>query len=687
MSPRKDAAARRRSHSSLRTRAGGIKAAFMALLILALALPAGARAQSMDYGALESLFGEPVTRSATGGPQKLSEVPADMEIVTHDDIRRSGAKDLAGALRFVIGIDQRQYGALHAEIGMRGYNQPFNPRLLVMVNGRQVYLDDYGEVDWSGIPVQLDEIRQIEIIKGPNSALYGFNAAYGAINIVTYDPLYDDVNAATLRGGTGGYGGASLVKTLRLSDDAGVRFSVGGARADPYAGTTDFMAGLPIYRNRVGSFAADGKVRVGQGTFVKADVSAGDSRGAFNEGYSYSNVMIRTNSARIGIDTATPLGLFSVSAYRNEEHYSDVPNYGALDDRTYVLQASNLVALSPSHTVRLNAEYRNSRLAQSEGKVGYAIYAAGAMWAWQIAPRLSLTSSLRHDIVALRYAGSPIPESGLTEDDYNRRTFGATSFNAGLVYTVTDLDTVRLFAGRGLQIPSLYNLGVQAQIDDPAFPYALVGNPNLRPTSVFNIGIAYDREIAPLSSTAKVSLFGQRSDDIYQEPSAVAGVELASGNTLYQARNVGRAMAAGIEAEIKGSSPSGWRWQFAYAYVLTPDRTGTNSGPDPESYVDFGHSTPHHSVIAGLGRSWGPVEADLKARWQSGYRDYVAPDQVTLQRYSVAPYATVTGRVGYRLTDGLTVAISAEQLNAARIAQVAGPAVERRFILSTTFNF
>jgi outer membrane receptor for ferrienterochelin and colicins len=74
--------------------------------------------------------------------------------------------------------------------------------LLVLVNGQQVYLDDLGRTQWYTLPVTLEEIRQIEIIKGPNTALYGFNAVSGVINIITYDPLLESVNSATLRGGT-----------------------------------------------------------------------------------------------------------------------------------------------------------------------------------------------------------------------------------------------------------------------------------------------------------------------------------------------------------------------------------------------------------------------------------------------------------------------------------------------------
>jgi len=193
-------------------------------LVLAFAA-GGAAAQTVQYGALEQVFGEPITTSATGEPQRASEAPVDMEIISQDDIRRSGATDIPGALRFVPGIDERTYGALRNEIGVRGYNQPSNPRLLVLLNGRQVYLDDYGEVDWQSIPVQLSEIRQIEIIKGPNSALYGFNAAYGVINIITYDPLSDDIGIAGVNGDPRGQLGGSAVKTFSLGDSAGIRLS------------------------------------------------------------------------------------------------------------------------------------------------------------------------------------------------------------------------------------------------------------------------------------------------------------------------------------------------------------------------------------------------------------------------------------------------------------------------------
>ena len=180
-----------------------------------------ARAQSVDYNAMEQMFGEPITTSVTGSPQRASEAPAAMTIVTQDDIRRSGADNLPDVLQFVNGIDIERFSFGQADVAVRGYDQPMTPRLLVLVNGRQVYLDSYGYVDWNAIPVQLSEIRQIEVVKGPQSALFGFNAAGGVINIITYDPLFDKVNTATIGYGTDGTILGSAVATGQIAARAG----------------------------------------------------------------------------------------------------------------------------------------------------------------------------------------------------------------------------------------------------------------------------------------------------------------------------------------------------------------------------------------------------------------------------------------------------------------------------------
>ena len=126
--------------------------ASVGLIILASA--SAASAQSIDYGAMEQLFNEPVTTSATGSPQRSTEAPVAMEIISAADIRRSGATDLPTILSRVAGLDVLNGGAAGADISVRGYDKSMSPRLLVLINGRQVYLDHYGYTAWATLPVQ-----------------------------------------------------------------------------------------------------------------------------------------------------------------------------------------------------------------------------------------------------------------------------------------------------------------------------------------------------------------------------------------------------------------------------------------------------------------------------------------------------------------------------------------------------
>jgi outer membrane receptor for ferrienterochelin and colicins len=90
---------------------------------LALGAGAGAHAQSIDYGSLEQIFNEPVTTSATGSPQRASQAPADMEIISADQIRRSGETSLPGILQRVAGVDVLNNSAGQSDVSVRGYDQ------------------------------------------------------------------------------------------------------------------------------------------------------------------------------------------------------------------------------------------------------------------------------------------------------------------------------------------------------------------------------------------------------------------------------------------------------------------------------------------------------------------------------------------------------------------------------------
>lgn len=676
-----------------RTRGGcalvvGAAAAFLA---------SPAAAQTLDYATLEQIFHEPVTTSATGKPQRGSDAPANMVIITQDDIRRSGAVSIPDALQFVPGVDVRHYGLVDAEVAIRGYNQPYNSRLLVLVNGRQVYSDDYGHVSWPSVPVQLAEIRQIEVIKGPNSALYGFNAVSGVINIITYDPLRDRVNTATLGGGTQDYLGASAVGTAKIGDHAGIRVSVGGLRARDFAPGAILPADAAGRENpSVGAVNIDGRILIAPGVEAFVEGSMSDSRvaekafeGAFDTSFT------RTNSLRAGISADTAIGLLGLSAYHNGQQASIssanlLPVANWVNDSVYVVQASDLMKFGADHTLRLGLEYRNNAATAPgffQGTIGYEVYAASLMWNWQITPDLSLTNAVRVDDLHLNYAGTLATGTGFTPADYNHTRFAVPSFDSGLVFNLTPRDTLRLMVARGVQLPSLVDFGMQIPFGTFG-PVVISGSPNLHPSTVDSVELDYDRALPAIGSSLRAALFAQRNRDLISQPFAAPPVIGPVGLPVLFAGNVGGSNAAGIELGIEGHSEAGLRWRLSYAFVTTTDDTVLNRGGLVTSTIDYARSVPRHVVTAGIGYTRDRLEVDLLGRWQSSYRDF----QTTLEPLALRPveirdYLTLNGRIGYRLTDHLTAAVTARQFNTSRLQGAAGPPVERQILTSITVQF
>ena len=147
------------------------------------------REQKSKKSTEEILF-EPMETIITASKreQRIQDSPSTISIITEEDIRESGAMSIPDVLRFVPGIDVMQITSSHWEVNARGLNQIRSNKMLVMIDGRSVYFDYYGGVIWQGLPITIEDISRIEVIRGPISALYGANAFSGIINIITKSP-------------------------------------------------------------------------------------------------------------------------------------------------------------------------------------------------------------------------------------------------------------------------------------------------------------------------------------------------------------------------------------------------------------------------------------------------------------------------------------------------------------------
>ena len=184
-----------------------MKKKFHLRLLVALLIPiqsAAALAADNPFAIFEE---EARVVTASRRSESISEAPVAIDVITAEEIRASGAVHLWDLLRYRVGmnvIDGRTSGDNRAIVAIRGFAERFTRNVLVLVDGRKVISPLDGGTDWDQLPVQIQDIARIEIIRGPNAALYGSGAGLGVINIITAKPAGDESAAVDARGGNRG---------------------------------------------------------------------------------------------------------------------------------------------------------------------------------------------------------------------------------------------------------------------------------------------------------------------------------------------------------------------------------------------------------------------------------------------------------------------------------------------------
>ena len=159
--------------------------ALTAVLLVAVSAEAATmRATELATLDIEDLMNIKVV-SVAKKEQKLSETAAAVFIITGDDIRRSGATTIPEALRLAPGVDVARLDANRWAISIRGFNDRFSNKLLVMIDGRTVYTPLFSGVYWDVQDVVLADVERIEVIRGPGATLWGANAVNGVVNVIT----------------------------------------------------------------------------------------------------------------------------------------------------------------------------------------------------------------------------------------------------------------------------------------------------------------------------------------------------------------------------------------------------------------------------------------------------------------------------------------------------------------------
>ncbi|MBI2496979.1 MAG: TonB-dependent receptor, partial [Opitutae bacterium] len=194
---------------------------------------------------LEELMDLEVT-SVSRRPEKLLNAASAIQVVTNEDIRRSGASSIPEALRLASNLQVAQASAAGWKIGARGFNASVGNKLLALIDGRSVYTPLLSGVIWNTQDYLLEDIERIEVISGPGGTLWGANAVNGVISITTKNAgdtqgLYLEAGAGSeLRSFTGIRYGGTLAPNVhyrvygKYFDRDGAAFTNGHEAADSW---------------------------------------------------------------------------------------------------------------------------------------------------------------------------------------------------------------------------------------------------------------------------------------------------------------------------------------------------------------------------------------------------------------------------------------------------------------------
>jgi iron complex outermembrane receptor protein len=233
-----------------------------AFVLVALVLAARGTACAADTYTLSDLDRLPIedlgkieVSSVEKTPQPLSDAPAAVYVITHEEIMRSGATRLVDILRLAPNLQVAQNTSSTAAISARGFNGASADKLLVLIDGRSVYSPYHNGVFWDAQDVPPENIERIEVISGPGATLWGANAVNGVINIITRKSGetqggFLDLSAGNLlTAGDFQYGG-------RLNEDLSYRIYADGAnyRHDAMPGGASAQDG---WRRGQGGFRLD----------------------------------------------------------------------------------------------------------------------------------------------------------------------------------------------------------------------------------------------------------------------------------------------------------------------------------------------------------------------------------------------------------------------------------------------
>lgn len=502
--------------------------------------------------------------------QPLRDAPAAMTVIDRDMIRASGYRDLPRLLRLVPGMQVGQERGHAQWVTYHGMGNDFPSWMEVLVDGRSVYSPgNFDGVDWAGLPVALEEVERIEVLRGTNSAAFGSNAFLGVINIITRDSADAAGQRAALSAGTAGIRDLDL-EAGGSAPQGSLRFNIQSRSDEGFAGLHD------SHRFYLASVRGDTRLSHHDELMLRVAASGG------SRDFGYPDSTFDNNAERPSDSVLATVHLqwkrtpkageeWLLHYYRNQDR--------STDEWTASAQLGEIQARVPLNrnrrSTRDNIELQHRQVLED-----------GLRTTWGL--------ELRRDRIdsTFLYFGNPRQQSDL------QRIFGqadwalgpAWSINASAMaeqvdqggvhvsprmfalWKVAPQDTLRLGFARAWREPQLFERhgDIRALFDGVLLVQPYLPNPGLKAARMDSLELGYLGRIAPLRAQVDVRLFQEHITRFITRVSRPEFTAPLLASTLPSARyeNQGPTVTLqGVEYQLDSRPRPGTRLLFSHTLI------------------------------------------------------------------------------------------------------------------------
>ncbi len=569
---------------------------FLFLILLLSSILHAQEEDSIDVS-LDSLLNQQINQqqspllkqvnSATKYRQIIREAPSSVTIISSEEIERYRCQTLGEVLSRVRGFyisDDRNY----TYVGVRGFGRPtdYNNRILLLINDHPLNENVYGSMSvGNDLGINVSSIEHIEIVRGPSSALYGTNAVFAVINVVTKSGNILDGTQVTAE--IGSYNTKSISINYGNEFDNGTDFFISGKLYDSKGqdlfyneyntDSTNFGVAENLdwenYFNLTSKLTYKNFSLSGLLTERKKGIPTGAYKMTFNNPDGSTFDAFGFLDMRYNIEFASDKNL-SFNGSLNNYRYrgttpADIYSYDESEGTWIGSEIQFRWDTRSNNRILLGVEYRNSFEAD------YELWTPDSVFFFNDFPYSQYSFYFQNEY---KFPFQLSLTVGLRRDNYSTMG-GSTTPKIGLIYYPSQSSTFKLLYGEAFRVPNIY----EANFEDPISGYKKLNT--LQSERFKSLDFVYEQQISSeISST--LSLYNIEMENLIDQ-------NVDPSDLLIYYSNSGEVNASGIEFEMQGNFQNEIHSYINYSVQLAEDaNTKLKLTNSPNKLLKFGISIP-----------------------------------------------------------------------------------------------